>query len=756
MKQKFLFLILFILVIGWGYTKIESGYPITIKAANHQEVAGDKFIASGNVEIAWKEYMIYTDYLEFNTKTNELHAVGRVTMTSKEMVISGDQFRFDLNRKTGEMVDTYGQLPPTLRYTTDRLTMVDRDTFTFKKLDFTTCAQCVPRWKITCANGKIKKEKYIEMKHVLFKIKKIPVLYLPYVRYPLKRSSGFLFPRTGNSSQLGFYILNGFYWVIKPNIDLSLGLDYYARSGLGMGSELRYLFRNAEGNIKFYNFIYKETFKLKENEQPDPAVNSTNQWKPGSDFDYFIKMTHNQEIDLLNTRVTVEIDKHSDPNFLRSFSDNFDNIQTLKYRSSFSTRSSLSKLKLSMSVSENEMFNPSKNKSDIVRYLPTVELNLNQQKLWKLPGYFSLSASYTDKHWGEKSYQLKSTGEDMQEPGEEIISTFLILTPTYTLRILNAPWVTGNLSFKSQHSYYLRTQDPEAEKLVILDEPLYLQYQTVDFTLKGPIFSRIFKFKSGKIKHIIEPQITTRYATRVDQENINRLIKKDNFSLPGYSYVRLGMSTRLLYKSKNSSTSAREILSYTITQDYYFDPKLANKNKTVIDIYPEFSQLENKLRLRPLQDFSLDASMNYNYYLKKFTYTSFSLDYKNKNSILYGSFNYTRAINQYKYNVDIESNKQKPDETQISTTGNNSNITTETIGGSLNFDKKGFPLKLASRVAYNIKEGDFTYGSLLLIYDYQCIIFNVKFNVFKLNGRLETRFGFGVSFGNLGMVDNLL
>ncbi|MGD2084826.1 MAG: LPS assembly protein LptD [Candidatus Aminicenantes bacterium] len=756
MKQKFLFLILFILAIGWGYAKIKSGYPITIKAANRQEVAGDKFIASGNVEIAWKEYRIYTDYLEFNTKTNELYAVGRVTMASKETIISGDQFRFDLNRKTGEMMDTYGLLSPTLRYTTDRLTQVDRETFTFKKMNFTPCAQCMPRWKITCANGKIKKEKYIEMKHVLFKIKKIPVMYLPYLRYPLKRSSGFLFPRMGKSSQKGFYILNGFYWVIKPNVDLSLGLDYYARSGLGIGNELRYLFRNAEGNIKFYNFIYKETYKLKENEQPDTEGNSTNQWKPGRDFDYFIKMTHKQEIDLLNTSITIEIDKHSDPNFLRSFSDNLDNIQTLKYRSSFSTHSSLSKLKLSMSVSENDTFKPSKNKSDIVRYLPVVELNLNQQKLWKLPGYFSLSASYTDKHWGEKSYQVKSTAEDMQEPGEEITSTFLRLTPTYTLRVLNAPWVKGNLSLKYHHSYYLRSQDPEAEELVILDEPLYLQHQTVDFTLKGPIFFRIFEFKSSKMKHIIEPQITTRYATRVDQDNISRLIKKDNFSLPGYSYVRLGLSTRLLYKSNKASTSAREILSYTITQDYYFDPKLANKNRTVIDIYPEFSQLENKLRLRPLQDFSIDARMNYNYYLKKFTYTSFSLDYKNKKSILNGSIHYTRTINQYKYKIDIQSNEPEPDENQDSTTGTNSNITTETIGGSLKFDKKGFPLKLSSRVAYNIKEGNFTYGSLLLSYDYQCIIFNVKFNVFKLNERLETRFGFGISFGNLGMVENLL
>jgi len=83
------------------------------------------------------------------------------------------------------------------------------------------------------------------MSNVLFKIKKIPVFYVPYLRYPLTdtgRATGFLFPGIGRSNLRGFFLFNSFYWNIKPNVDLTLGLDYYGKAGIGINEEFRYLF----------------------------------------------------------------------------------------------------------------------------------------------------------------------------------------------------------------------------------------------------------------------------------------------------------------------------------------------------------------------------------------------------------------------------------------------------------------------------------------------------------------------------------
>lgn len=735
-NKRFILLVFFIfsVVIHIDAGAGKSRFAVTIKSADRQEITANKFTADGNVEITWKGYRIYADHVEFNRETKEILAGGRVTMTSKKTVLTGEKLRFNVQERTGEMYDTYGQLAPTVRYTSDKLTQVNNDTLTFKKLDFTPCSQCVPRWKITCANGKIKKEKYIEMKNILFKIKKVPVFYLPYLRYPIDkngRTTGFLLPVMGNSSRKGLFVQNAFYWAIKPNVDLTLNFDYYSKAGKGTAQEFRYLFGNMDGNLKFYYFKYNKNFSLEKNSLTPRKS------------DYFFKMKHKQRVDFLKTRVTVDIDKQSDPNFSRLFSADFNNIQRRTFHSSAAVVSSLSKLKLTISASQNDTLTTSKNKLSSIRYLPSVKINLNQQKIWKLPGYFSLVTSYSLKNQVTTSYEEETGNDDGTEITDvtDFNSVRLKLSPSYTLNLLKLPWLSTNLLLKSDHNYYPRTRDPGAEELAIVDNPLYLQYQTARLILKGPVFSRIFESKTTRIKHLIEPGITFRYATKVEEEETDRLITPGNFDYPTYSYVGFSLSTRLLLKSKKKKGSAREILSYTIKQDYYLDPALANKNRTVINMYPEFSRLRNTLRLRPFAGFSMDASLDYSHYVKAFTRILVTLAYKNKKSPLTGNFKYTNYIDQYKYD---------PEKTDTSS------FKSETIGGGLGFDKQGFPLKFNTRLDFDIENRKFRYGFCALSYDYQCVIFSAGLRLLKIAGQVETRFDFGISFGNLGMVKDLL
>lgn len=184
------------------------------------------------------------------------------------------------------------------------------------------------------------------------------------------------------------------------------------------------------------------------------------------------------------------------------------------------------------------------------------------------------------------------------------------------------------------------------------------------------------------------------------------------------------------------SASAREILSYTVDQDYYFDPALANRDRMIEGVYPEFSQLVNTLRVRPFKDFFMDASLVYNYYRKEFTRVRFSLAYRNEESFLYGNFFYNTYINQYAKSDYV--------------------LNRETIGGRLNINIPRFPLKFNADVNYDITDREFRLGSFLLTYDYQCIQFRTELRLFRYSGRVETQFNFGVSFGNLGMVKDFL
>ena len=71
----------------------------------------------------------------------------------------------------------------------------------------------------------------------------LPVMYLPYLSAPIsnKRSSGFLFPRVGQSRGVGAYLSNlGYFWAISDYADLRLESDLSFNGSWRLGERFRY------------------------------------------------------------------------------------------------------------------------------------------------------------------------------------------------------------------------------------------------------------------------------------------------------------------------------------------------------------------------------------------------------------------------------------------------------------------------------------------------------------------------------------
>jgi LPS-assembly protein len=733
MKRAIFIFIILLFSLGAAAAGQSSSYTSTPTIlADEKEMTDEFLVAKGNVELAWAEYRIYADYMRFNQKTRVVEARGRVTMSSKDTVISGEKLEFNLKDRSGVLFDTYGQMPPSIRYKTDKLTQVDNDTMKFENIDFTSCIQCVPRWKITCKKGKIKKDKYVELKNAVLKIKNIPIFYIPYMRYPVRRdgkASGILFPALGTSDRRGFFILNKLFWNMKANVDLTLGFDYYGKAGIGLSEEFRYLFPSMEGNIKFYWFKYKSDVIL-EPEEPQPEDRF---WSYNTS-DYLLKASHRQKLDFLNTDIIVDVDRQSDANFLRLFSNDFDAALRRSSKSSISIVSSIANVKLSLNAAQHDTYFTFNNTSRTLRYLPKITLNWNHQKIWKVPGYFSLRAQYSGVQRIGKSLDI-----DENIFVTDVRTQRLSISPSYSLSMVKTAWLGAKLTFNSKQSFYFKSRDPLTKEVV--DETLHLGFHTAKLELKGPIFSKIFEFANSKLKHVIEPLITMRYVTKVDDEDRARLIPVDNFDYPTYSYVGFKLTNRLLWK-KNNTNSAKEVFSYSVSQDYYFDPSLASRGRKINDEIPVFSELKNTIRIRPIKYFTLDASLALNHYIAaetfidRFTRLRVNLAYNNKKSPVWGNFNYSRYVNPfaaagYIFNRDM-------------------------VGGRLNIDFPKFPLKLDGVVNYDITEREFRHASIKVSYDYQCLRFLSELRLFKYGGRVETQFNFGVSFGNMGVVKDFL
>jgi len=169
---------------------------MTIKA-NYKEKIKELIFATGNVEILYKDIKLFADRAEINTDTKDVYAAGNVVIQMPDEQVSAEEIRINLDSSEGELKKGFGLIQPSTRYEAETVKRDNANVYSFQKARFTSCTQPVPRWNFSCSKAKFKKGDYIGMSNAVFTIKKIPVFYLPYMRYPLdeERSTGFLLKR---------------------------------------------------------------------------------------------------------------------------------------------------------------------------------------------------------------------------------------------------------------------------------------------------------------------------------------------------------------------------------------------------------------------------------------------------------------------------------------------------------------------------------------------------------------------------------
>ena len=100
----------------------------------------------------------------------------------------------------------YGTQEPDVYFYGDKVEKIGEKKYRITHGGFTTCVQPTPRWKLTSGTVTIRLEHYAILTNSLFRVKGVPVLYLPIFYYPVKkddRATGFLIPTYGSSTVRG-------------------------------------------------------------------------------------------------------------------------------------------------------------------------------------------------------------------------------------------------------------------------------------------------------------------------------------------------------------------------------------------------------------------------------------------------------------------------------------------------------------------------------------------------------------------------
>lgn len=687
------------------YQQLDSSSEEFSVIAHYQEKVEDRILATGDVEVHYKNIKLFADRIDLNTETKDVYAEGNVSVHFPEEVISCESIRFNLDSTRGELKEVFGRIQPNVFYEADTIKRENTNFYNLKKARITSCTQSVPRWKFSCAKANFKKDDYIEMWHSVFSIKKIPLFYIPYMRYPLdrERATGFLMPQFGYSGPKGFFYSQGFYLALKRNMDATLNLDYFSARGLGGGLQYRYLFSSGTGGD--LNFYY---FKFKQDPEEEKLPNA-----------YIFRFNHNQPLSF-GFSIVANVDYQSSFDFLKEFDNDFKRAVVANRISTVHFSKVWSYFYFGALISSFETYFAELDHSVTKRNLPALAFSSSPIKIFS-PLHFSFSTSFTrwERGW-DWDYRL----------GTQTRSQSISFNPELTLPFTAIPWLTLNSSLAADFNYHFRSFAPGTK--VIFDEPLLAFNYKLNMELVGPVLNRVFFGADGspKLKHIIEPSVTYHYDSPVDSSE--RIVTLTGFF---YRYHQLGYSLTNRFLMKQDEMT-REVFTFGVYQTFYLAPEEGPLSQMRIDDeIPRFSDIEGYIRYYPSHKYSIDFSTSFNPYYKSFPNIRLGVNLGTWGDPLMCSVSWYKGTNPYYKDVIY-------DRHQISFTGG---VTIRKLN-----------LEAFTTLEFNIQERKMLYTLFSFVYHYQCLDFTADLKIFYFREKPETQFRISFGLGNIGKTTDFL
>ncbi|MGI9437972.1 MAG: LPS-assembly protein LptD [Geminicoccaceae bacterium] len=234
--------------------------PILMLADDIQvDDARDTIIAHGNVDITRGDRRLLADSVRFLEAEDRIEAVGNVILLEPTgEAIYADLLALSGDLKDGVIEELRARLEGDARLAATTARRIDGTRTEMDEAVYSPCPLCPnseesPLWQISAAKIIHDTEaKKIVYKDAFFELFGVPVLYTPYFSHPdpsVDRKSGFVTPRAGNDSQLGFILETPYYFALAPNYDVTLSPIFTSKEGVVLGGDFRHRLNNGRYDI---------------------------------------------------------------------------------------------------------------------------------------------------------------------------------------------------------------------------------------------------------------------------------------------------------------------------------------------------------------------------------------------------------------------------------------------------------------------------------------------------------------------------
>jgi LPS-assembly protein len=572
----------------------DDNYHLSSNQADIREIKGIKhYLFQGDVILQHQQQVIRADQTSYQDDTSLLTADGNVTLWDKQLITQGKKINVYADR-TGEAFDTQYWLPQRRGHgEASYAERISQDQVKLKETRYTTCDPNEETWRLQAkeVNLDFKEDEGISRDTTLY-IKDIPVLYTPYLSFPLshKRKSGFLMPSAGYSNNRGLEITTPYYFNLAPNYDATLTPRLMTKRGLMLDSEFRYLTETSNGKI---------VNEYLPNDREDANHNNR----------YFWQL---RNLTKLNPQWTGEIvyNKTSDSHYFEQFgtAPEINNITHLEQRADLKFQNNLWRFT-----------------GRVQRYQTLLD-DLNTKPYEKLPQLLAETVQTKRNNQlyfqGSTEYVHFNRDDNLAQNGKRSNLTTALSYPFKKLEGFLEPKLRVDYT-----NYQLETAP---------NQNRFLYSTSID---GGLFFERTLDFNNTPLLQTLEPRLFYVYRPYKDQKNIpvydsaetdfsfNQIFRDNRFSgidrLSDENRIAASVTTRFL-----GQETGEEYVKASLGQIYYFEkPQVTLPTQTRF-ITDHTSDLLEELSLRLSKDFTLTQSMQWNYQQKETVKSTVRLTYQ--------------------------------------------------------------------------------------------------------------------------------
>lgn len=507
-----------------------------ISANKFEQISEGEMLLTGDVDLRYGELRLLADKVHFNDTTHMVQAEGNVVMMVDKSQISGDRLEMNVETKQATVWNAHGYMDPDVVFQAEKVERIADDKVIITDGTITTCTQPTPYWAFHVTSALLHLDHYAHMRNVAFKVEKVPLIYLPYLVWPMKkdRATGLLLPNVGYSKQRGSFIGNALYVVMGRSQDVTLFYDLYGRSGTGLGYEYRFV-PAAHGDGSFTGYYLHDS-------APDPN-------NPGQELSrtrYRFKFQETQRFGD-GFRFLADLNKVSDLDYYRDFERDITQTTSPTVFSHIDLVRNWENYSLNVRADQQEQF-ISTTENLTLRRLPEIELRGRGIRFGHTPFYLSFETS-------AGVYNKERQFNDDPIVGvftREMTYNRMDLFPTISASFTPAPWLDISPSVSARETFYSRSlfnaSDPNNFELTS-GKDITREFGAFNLSLIGPRLFRIYgdprRSDVTVYKHTFEPHLVYSYIPDVsDGENVIRFDDVDTLRL-SENQVTYSLTSRL-------------------------------------------------------------------------------------------------------------------------------------------------------------------------------------------------------------------